>query len=229
MPVYPWILEPAVQSKLYVLNGEGISPKATSLSRWKITHISDILHETGSFIPFMSITETWLKGYITDSQVEIPDFNVYRADRSAIKRGGALLYVHNSLIVSRESFADDGVCQCVLLTIKSLNTVAASIYRPPGTKLSSFKKVIAFIQDYLDNSGNYDVYITGDFNFPNIDWETLNISSELGINGTLSAQALLDLMSGNFLSQVVDKPTRINNILDLLLTNRSQYVANTAL
>ena len=60
-------LEPAVESKFYVLNGEGISPKATSSSRWKITHISDILHETGSFIPFMSITETWLKGYITDS------------------------------------------------------------------------------------------------------------------------------------------------------------------
>ena len=125
-------LESAVQSKFYVLNGEGISPKATSSSRWKITHISDILHETGCFIPFMSITETWLKGYITDSQVEIPDFNVYRADRSAIKRGGALLYVHNSLIVSRESFSDDGVCQSVLLTIDSLNTVVASIYRLPA-------------------------------------------------------------------------------------------------
>ena len=115
----------------------------------------DILHETGCFIPFMSITETWLKGYITDSQVEIPDFNVYRADRSAIQKGGALLYVHNSLIVS---LSDDGVCQCVLLTIDSLNTVVASIYRPPGTKLSSFKKVLTSIQDYLDNSGNYNVY-----------------------------------------------------------------------
>ena len=130
--------------------------------------------------------------------------------------------VHNSLIVSRESFTDDGVCQCVLLTIDSLNTVVASIYRPPGTKLSSFKKVFAFIQDYLDNSGNCDVYITGDFNFPNIDWETLNISSELIINGILSAQALLDLM----LSQVVEKPKRVNKILDLVLTNRSQYVAD---
>ena len=33
-------------------------------------------------------------------------------------------------------------------------------------------------------------------------------------------------MSGNFLSQVVDKPTRVNNILDLVLTNRPQYVAD---
>ena len=33
-------------------------------------------------------------------------------------------------------------------------------------------------------------------------------------------------MSGKFLSQVVDKPTRVNNILDLVLTNRSQYVAD---
>ena len=78
------------------------------------------------------------------------------------------------------------------------------------------KKVLTSIQAYLDNSGNHDVYITGDFNLRNIDWETLNIGSELGVHGTLSAQALLDFMSGNFLTQVVDKPTRDNNILDLV-------------
>ena len=219
-------LESPVPSKFYVLNGEGITPKATSVSRWKIPFITDILHEADSFVPFMAITETWLKGYITDSQVNIPDYNVYRADRSAIKKGGALLYVHNSFIVSRESFFDDKFCQCAILTIDSLNTVVASVYRPPGTQLSSFNKVLTFIQEYLASSGSPDVYITGDFNLPNIDWETLNISNELGINGTLSAQALLDLMSYNFLSQVVDKPTRNNNILDLILTNRSQYVAD---
>ena len=174
----------------------------------------------------MSITETWLKGYITDSQVQIPDYNVYRADRSAIRKGGALLFVHNTLTVSRESYSDDSVCQCALLNIDSLNTVVASVYRPPGTKLSSFKKVLMSIQAYLDDSGNHDVYITGDFNLPNIDWETLNIGSELGVNGTLSAQALLDFMSGNFLTQVVDKPTRDNNILDLVLTNVPNYVAD---
>ena len=47
-------------------------------------------------------------------------------------------------------------------TPSTVNTVVAPIYRPPGTKLFSFKKLLTFIQDYLDNSGNYDVYITGD-------------------------------------------------------------------
>ena len=83
--------------------------------------------------------------------------------------GEKVPYVHNSLILSRESFSDDGICQCLLLTIDSLTTVVASIYRPPGTKLYSFKKVLTSIQDYLDNSGIHDVYITGDFNVPN--WE----------------------------------------------------------
>ena len=80
-----------------MLNGEGISSKATSDSRWKIPFISDILHETGSFVPFMCITETWLKDYITDSQVNIPNYNVYRADRAKKVRGGALIYVHESV------------------------------------------------------------------------------------------------------------------------------------
>ena len=173
----------------------------------------------------MSITETWLKGYITDSQVKIPDYNVYRADRSVRKGGGALLYVHDTLLVTGEMSNDDGVCQCVILTIDSLDTVVASVYRPPGTQLSSFKKLLSWIQEFLDSSRNPDIHITGDFNLPNIDWNTLTISRDLGINGTSSAQALLDLLSANFLSQVVDAPTRSNNTLDLVLTNRSHYVA----
>ena len=144
-----------------------------------------MLHETGSFVPFMSVTETWLEGYITDSQIKIPNYDAYRADRSAIKRGGALIYVHESLIVSCENSYDDGVCQCVILTIDSLGTVVASLYRPPGTKLSSFKRVLSWIQEYLGSSKNQDIYLTGDFNLPNIDWNTLLISKDLGLNDTL--------------------------------------------
>ena len=116
-------------------------------------------------------------------------------------------------------------CQCVILTIDSLNTVVAAVYRPPGTQLASFKKLLSWIQEYLESSKNPDIYITGDFNLPNINWETLAISRDLGTNGTSSAQALLDHLSANFFSQLVDTPTRLNNILDLVVTNRSHYVA----
>ena len=202
-----------------MLNKEGISPKATSDSRWKIPFISDMLHETGSFVPFMCITETWLKDYITDSQVNIPNYNVYRADRAKKVRGGALIYVHESLSVSGELTYDDGICQGIILTIDSLDTIVASVYRPPGAQLSSFKNLISWLQEYSEPSKNRDTFINGDFNFPNIDWETLHISRDLGINESSCAQTLLDFMSFNFLSQIIDKPTRLNNILDLTLTN----------
>ena len=174
----------------------------------------------------MPLTETWLKGYISDSQVKIPDYNVHRADRSAIKKGGALIYVHESLTVSNEDSYDDGICQCIILTIDPLETIIASLYRPPGATLASFRKTLSWMQDYLGSSLNSDIYITGDFNFPNIDWPTLSVSRDLGLNETHCAQALLNFMSTNFLSQVVNKPTRLNNTLDLILTNRTMYIAN---
>ena len=183
-----------------------------------------MLHETGSFVPFICITETWLKSYITDSQVKIPNYNVYRADRAKRVRGGALIYVHDSLSVSGELTYDDGICEGVILTIDSLNTIVASVYRPPGAQLSSFMNLTSWLQQYLDPSKSPDTFINGDFNFPNIDWETQQISKDLGTNETSCAQALLNFMSFNFLSQIIDKPTRLNNTLDLTLTNRHQYV-----
>ena len=174
----------------------------------------------------MSITETWLKGYITDSQLNIPNYNVFRADRTAIIRGGSLLYVHESFAVCSDSSYDDRICQCIILTIGPLNSTVAAIYRPPGAKLSSFKNCLSWIQDFLNSSSSQDIYITGDFNLPNIDWNTLNIRRDLGLNETNCAQTLLDFMSINFLSQIIDKPTRLNNTLDLVLTNKSMYIAD---
>ena len=65
------------------------------------------------------------------------------------------------------------------------------------------------------------MYITGDFNFPKIDWEhgstTLDESEEM----------LMRFIDSNFLSQIVREPTRSPNILDLVITNKPDYVVET--
>lgn len=66
--------------------------------------------------------------------------------------------------------------------------------------------------------------ITGDLNFPNIDWNTLEVKTDRGSCKTC-AEDLLSFMNQHFLSQVVDKPTRVANentanTLDIIITNR---------
>ena len=58
-----------------------------------------------------------------------------------------------------------------------------------------------------------------DFNFPNIDCVTQTSNSHQGTETLESGEAFLDFNGHNMLTQIVDRPTRENNKLDLFLTN----------
>ena len=223
-------MERTPESVFHVLNAQCLSPKATSTTRWKIPYISEhLLNNEYTFVPFMGITETWLKGYITDAQVQVKNYTVFRSDRDIRKNGGALLYVHNSYIVSDCRVFGDQYCNGIMLKIDDLNCLAATIYRPPECPTNSFRRVLDEMQAFLEDKQeeNCEVYVTGDFNLPHLDWSTMTISNTLGKTGKESAMMLLDFMSKNFLSQVIHQPTRGNNILDLVLTNRTHLICET--
>ena len=85
------------------------------------------------------------------------------------------------------------------------------------------------IQEYLDDhmsDRHYDINIMGDFNFPNINWTTSICSPSHGREQHESGEALLNFITHNMLSQLVDKPTRGTNILDLFLTNNERIIHN---
>jgi len=137
------------------------------------------------------------------------------------------LYVHDTLIVSNENRYSDKYCSCIMVTIEELDCIVAAVYRPPDAPTTSFGNMMQFIQSYIDQSlddKEYDLYIAGDLNLPNICWTDLSINNSLGGPGSDTANIVLDFMARNFLSQVVDKPTRGSNTLDLILTNRTQYI-----
>ena len=85
--------------------------------------------------------------------------------------------------------------------------------------------MLQHMEQYIEeiSRGKHDIYITVDFNLPSIQWDTKDIDSSLG--NRESATLLLEFMSKNFLIQVVDKPTRGRNVIDLILTNRPLYIA----
>ena len=221
--------QPSPCSSFVLLNAQGITPQATSSQRWKLPFLLDTLEENGSnFIPFISITETWLKSYVSDSQIAIDSYSSFRSDREKIQRGGVLLYVHNRLPVSNVVTYDDGCCEAVMCTLSSIDTILVTVYRPPATAQDNFSQLLKEVQQYLNKvmeTKHHDIYITGDFNLPVIDWSTHTTDHTQGLTrGQTPALQLFDFMGINFLTQVVTKPTRKDNILDLVLTNCPQYV-----
>ena len=169
----------------------------------------------------MAVTETWLKGYISDAQVSIDNYNVFRSDRQRKKGGGCLLYIHNSLIISDTYTYEDSYNNLVLCYIEPQNVVLVAVYRPPDAPKESFDKLLNSVQRKLDdlchNRTTPDIYFMGDLNFPNMDWCSDTSTSK-------SQELLVDFIDRNFLNQVITEPTRGNNILDVVLTNKPQDI-----
>ena len=217
------MVQPAVSS-IVLINGQSVSPAAKSNCRWKIPFI----HKTivcGSTPPpaIVAITETWLKDYISDAQVSIKGYNVYRSDRDKRKGGGSLLYLHDQLLIKEVTRYKDRENNMVCCYIESSHTLIASIYRPPDSNPSGFSSLLSHLQDTVDRISDShrmpDMYILSDFNFPEIDWK-MPISPL-----STSASDLVYFMDKNHLSQIVTEPTRGDNTLDLAITNVPRYIA----
>ena len=111
----------------------------------------------------------------------------------------------------------------VAVYVESLHTIFAVVYRPPDSPDSDFSncmdKLQEMINDHSKDDRHSDVYVIGDFNMPVFNWEESAVSTNPP-NGAY--QRLMTFLEVNFLTQVVKEPTRGPNILDLILTSKSQ-------
>ena len=88
-------------SSCLVLNVQSMNPSASSTSRWKVPEISALIQKEKSknhSLSFIALTETWLKSYMSDAQLQIPGYSVSRSHRDARLGGGVLLYSHVNLV-----------------------------------------------------------------------------------------------------------------------------------
>ena len=92
-------------------------------------------------LPFIALSETWLKSYISDAQLHIPGYALSRCDRQGRVGGGVLLYSHEDIPVSSVKTFDDGVCQALFVTFLTAKICIANVYRPPSA-IHSFEKPV---------------------------------------------------------------------------------------
>ena len=202
-----------------------MNPGIRSRSSWKIEYLRNELKSRTDPLntpSIIAITETHLKSYITDAQIQIENYLCFRADREIRSHGGALLYIHNNIPITDSAVFDNSVCQAIACFSSTLNNIVACVYRPPDSSSKETDEVLDFIQSFIDKYEGSEINILGDFNFPYIGWPDETILSSSKENKE-SADHFLSFKNRNFLSQLVTRPTRNNNILDLILSN-SQHI-----
>ena len=155
--------------------------------------------------------------------------------------GGCLLLASPGLTLLPVGKVSNGVCELLICEVPQLNMAAAVVYNPPKPNFSlpKFKEVINKIEHYLQENSKkgekqLDVTLMGDFNFPPgiLKWE----KSQQGLYPVVkpgktddqkeACRLLIDLVNEYSLFQIVDKPTRNNNILDLIFTDNPDAMSS---
>ena len=122
-------------------------------------------------ILFLNFTETWLDESI-DKDAKIIGYKEFRSDRDGLKQGGVAIYLHDNLEGDILATISKNKCEMVAIKSQGLNTINIVVYRPPKTKGEDFYCILDKVEEILNEMGNPNpiILLTGDFNFPFVEW-----------------------------------------------------------
>jgi hypothetical protein len=216
--------------KCHLLNLQGLHDTG---QYGKIKLIQDLLSDSDSL--FIALTETHLNENVLSAELNIENYTLFRSDRINRKCGGVALYVKDGLGSCEELKFSNEYCECLIVKIQKMKTIVITVYRPPSCDGVHFENTLEVIQNYLTNNmcGEFKLFFAGDFNFPFIRWLNNDqraapgsylIGSGSTTAVTAQAKKLLELTDDYFLTQIIEKPTRNENILDLVFVNLPEFI-----
>ena len=154
------------------------------------------------------ITESWANNDITDAELGLEGYVMFRKDRMGKRGGGLLLYIKETIPAYEVQLQEEADCNeaiwCKLVTGHTTVTIGV-VYRCPDIVKENNEK----IHNAISEVSKGDCVIMGDFNHGNIEWDTLQSST--GVED----QKFLCLVQDNFLTQHVLETTRATRILDI--------------
>ncbi|XP_041483858.1 uncharacterized protein LOC121430607 [Lytechinus variegatus] len=163
----------------------------------------------------ISIVETWLNDKISDAEIQIPGYQATRLDRQNRPHGGVLLYTKEGIEVhprtdSELDIYDEALWCDITSQGTELDLLIGIVYRSPNNTNEQNDNLNKAL--YLLNKEQKDILIMGDFNYRDINWETMQA-------GSGKSEAFLDVIMDNLWTQHVSAPTRQESLLDLVITS----------
>ena len=75
-----------------------MNPDINSIQAWKIHHLANYVKSSKVEPSIIAITESWLKPHHSKAQVQLNNYNLFRADKlNNRERGGVLLYIKEDI------------------------------------------------------------------------------------------------------------------------------------
>lgn len=160
---------------------------------------------------FIFITETW---FTIEDHARLSGYNVLRADRENSVHGGVAIFYksdYNVLLVESKSWG--GFIELISVKIKvdvRDPILVILVYRSGNASMQDNQNLYNCLYDLT--SIPIETILLGDFNFPSINWA-------LETAGDNPSMEFLTLTQELSLHQLVTNATRLNNILDLVLSS----------
>lgn len=202
-------------------NIQGLYPNAHNT---KLEYLSHLIKN--SKVNILALTETHLSPDITDNEVCMEGYTTFRCDRTLKSHGGVMTYIKSSLASNELLKFSNLHCSINVVYVTLLKLTVVNIYRPPNCTTVSFSEIMNKVRELplLRVSPLQDIVVLGDFNFPRVKWPDGSIATGGTTEEQTQSSLLLNLIDDLFLTQMILKPTRGNNILDLLFTNNKELI-----
>ena len=179
-----------------------------------ICHLDELRCFVTSTRPdILGLTETWLDSSVSDDEICIPGYHLFRQDRNR-HGGGVACYIvdHLNSIIESSCTASSGL-ESLWISISSKKFPSklsfGCLYRPPHSPVQSVLDLCSSIEDVITTS-RY-VIACGDFNI------------DLSNSDKPNSKTLLDFITSHSLLQPICEPTRFsrqsNSIIDIFLTS----------
>ena len=196
--------------KILNVNCQSIRAKKQTFQMLSVQHKPDIIIGT----------ESWLKESIKDNEVfPTESYNILRRDRPNDPHGGVFIATTKDLLVTRQTDLETEceILWCKLEMVGSKPLFISAFYRPHEHDEDSLEQLGASLSRLGRNS---TTLIAGDFNFPGWDWR--NNKVQTCRHPTLHHR-FGELLDDHGFTQMVEEPTRLGNILDLVLNHQQPY------
>ena len=145
---------------------------------------------------------------INKAEIDLEGYDLLPSNFSGTAKRGIYVYVKRSLKATEMEFTSD-FKESVWVKIPLLNKdnlLFGCIYKSPSSDEANHKDLNLILSQACTQPRNIShILITGDFNFPDVKWNSWSASKEFSLN-------FLECIRDNYLHQMIEKPTRIRSI-----------------
>ena len=204
-------------------------------------------------INVICITETHLKNSVLDAEIEIEGYKFFRKDRNfnvknndiATKNsgvdyssgGGSIIYYRNDINAKIvKDFSEHALDSLAIELDSNIGQFCiACIYRSPNLTAPN-NILLSSIKDICKTSNKFETVVVGDFNLPNVSWDTGNVKcpqvtqNELFLQQMQYVETFNELGMKWFLTNETTKRRLVNGVLQesildqVLFTNEALVI-----